>query len=83
MLEAKIISQALIGIWVFPFQTLFRSYRGEAVKRSSVDHSSVETQSRLFKIEFTFTCVVFTSVPSYKVIVRYSAVRENIFGTVH
>lgn len=40
-------------------------------------------QSRLFNMEFKFSCVVFTSVPSCKVIVRYSAVRENIFSTVH
>lgn len=40
-------------------------------------------QSRLFNMEFKFSCVVFTSVPSCKVIVRYSEVRENIFSTVH
>ena len=40
-------------------------------------------QSRLFNMEFKVSCVVFTSVPSCQVIVRYSAVRENIFSTVH
>ena len=40
---SKIIFEALMAIRIFPFQTLFRSYLGEAVKRSSVDRSSVAT----------------------------------------
>ena len=48
---SKIIIQALIAIRIFPFQTSFRSYLGEAVKRSSVDRSSVETlDNRAFLI---------------------------------